>query len=303
MEPTRARPRASPTAPTASHYFYGWQTDTGLGRQLPPVQPPAERRHAAAPGHVHVLRLDRIADGERAPGRSPRSLTSRPRGPRIGSDTGRRRGETTCGRLAGGMHGRRSRWAQFWPRRCCCRASGHRTRRPTRRAASRARTRCRASATASTRRWATAATRACTPTSTSTTTRSRTCSCRARTPTCRCSSTQCLSDLSFDFEQTNGHTADGTGPNMAVGSVQVNGLPATLHVQAADLPGRPERPGRSRPARARRLEREPGERDEPEPARLLAAGQQHHAERDAVPGEQARRSRRPRRSRTGRPSR
>ena len=32
-------------------------------------------------------------------------------------------------------------------------------------------------------------------------------------------STQCLSDLSFDFEQTNGHTADGTGPNMTVNSV------------------------------------------------------------------------------------
>jgi len=35
-------------------------------------------------------------------------------------------------------------------------------------------------------------------------------------------STQCLSDLSFDFEQTNGHTADGSGPNMAVNSVEVD---------------------------------------------------------------------------------
>jgi len=31
-------------------------------------------------------------------------------------------------------------------------------------------------------------------------------------------STQCLNDLSFDFEQTNGHTADGSGPNMLVNS-------------------------------------------------------------------------------------
>ena len=38
-------------------------------------------------------------------------------------------------------------------------------------------------------------------------------------------STQCLSELSFDFEQTNGHTADGTGPNMIVNSVEVNGSP------------------------------------------------------------------------------
>ena len=36
-------------------------------------------------------------------------------------------------------------------------------------------------------------------------------------------STQCLSDLSFDFEQTNGHTADGSGPNMTVNSVEING--------------------------------------------------------------------------------
>ena len=41
-------------------------------------------------------------------------------------------------------------------------------------------------------------------------------------------STQCLSELSFDFEQTNGHTADGTGPNMIVNSVEINGTPASF---------------------------------------------------------------------------
>src|SRR6188508_3770299 len=38
-------------------------------------------------------------------------------------------------------------------------------------------------------------------------------------------STECLSELSFDFEQTNGHTADGSGPNMIVSSVEI----ATLY--------------------------------------------------------------------------
>jgi Peptidase family M1 domain/Chitobiase/beta-hexosaminidase C-terminal domain len=52
-------------------------------------------------------------------------------------------------------------------------------------------------------------------------------------------STQCLSDLSFDFEQTNGHTADGTGPNMSVGSVQINGTPATFAFVQPTYPGDP----------------------------------------------------------------
>ena len=61
-----------------------------------------------------------------------------------------------------------------------------------------------------------------------------------------------------------------------------------VHVRPADLPGRPERPGRPRPARARGLEREPGQRDQPEPTGLLAAGRQQLPERHPVPGEQAR---------------
>jgi hypothetical protein len=50
-------------------------------------------------------------------------------------------------------------------------------------------------------------------------------------------STQCLSDLSFDFEQPNGHTADGSGPNMTVNSVEIDGQPASFHFRAADVPG------------------------------------------------------------------
>jgi hypothetical protein len=52
-------------------------------------------------------------------------------------------------------------------------------------------------------------------------------------------STQCLSDLSFDFEQTNGHTADGSGPNMTVNSVEVNGQPASFHFVQPTYPGDP----------------------------------------------------------------
>jgi hypothetical protein len=51
--------------------------------------------------------------------------------------------------------------------------------------------------------------------------------------------TQCLSDLSFDFEQTNGHTADGSGPNMTVNSVEINGQPATFRFVQPTYPGDP----------------------------------------------------------------
>jgi hypothetical protein len=52
-------------------------------------------------------------------------------------------------------------------------------------------------------------------------------------------STQCLSALSFDFEQTNGHTADGTGPNMLVNSVEINGQPAAFAFVQPTYPGDP----------------------------------------------------------------
>ena len=61
---------------------------------------------------------------------------------------------------------------------------------------------------------------------------------------------------------------------MTVQSITIDGVPATFVHQAADLPRRPERPGRSRPARARRVEHQPGLGDQPEPAGLRAGRQQ-----------------------------
>ncbi len=52
-------------------------------------------------------------------------------------------------------------------------------------------------------------------------------------------STQCLNDLSFDFEQTNNQTAGGSGPNMTVNSVEVNGAPATFTFVQPTYPGDP----------------------------------------------------------------
>ena len=102
-------------------------------------------------------------------------------------------------------------------------------------------------------------------------------------------STQCLSDLSFDFEQTNGHTADGTGPNMTVDSVSIDGTPASFRFVQPTYPGDPNGQDDPDPAAHAVSNSNPVSADEPEPARLLAAGQQRHAERDAMPGEQARR--------------
>src|SRR6478736_1402137 len=52
-------------------------------------------------------------------------------------------------------------------------------------------------------------------------------------------STQCLSDFSLDFEQTNINTANGSGPNLTVSSVQVNGQPATFTFKQPTYPGDP----------------------------------------------------------------
>ena len=78
------------------------------------------------------------------------------------------------------------------------------------------------------------------------------------------------------------------GPNMTVSSVTVNGAPATFAFVQPTYPGDPNGQDDPDPLAHAVSNVEPGERDEPEPARLLAAGQQQHAERDAVPGEQAR---------------
>ena len=51
--------------------------------------------------------------------------------------------------------------------------------------------------------------------------------------------TQCLTDFSLDFERTNNSTAGGTGPNMTVDSVTVNGQPATFTFVQPTYPGDP----------------------------------------------------------------
>ena len=69
-------------------------------------------------------------------------------------------------------------------------------------------------------------------------------------------------------ERRHEHDDARPGPDRPVGHDQ---RPAgDVHVQAADLPRRPERPGRSRPAGARGVELQPGQRDQPEPAGLRA---------------------------------
>src|SRR5262249_24636998 len=60
--------------------------------------------------------------------------------------------------------------------------------------------------------------------------------------------TQCLSDLSFDFELTNNSTAGGTGPNFSVGSVTVNGTPAAFVFKQPTYPGDPNGPDDPDPA-------------------------------------------------------
>ena len=62
-------------------------------------------------------------------------------------------------------------------------------------------------------------------------------------------STQCLTDFSLDFERSN--TNATAGPNMTVERGQDQRPAGRLQLRPADLPGRPERAGRPRPARAR----------------------------------------------------
>ena len=67
-----------------------------------------------------------------------------------------------------------------------------------------------------------------------------------------------------------------------------NGQPASFEFVQPTYPGDPNGQNDPDPARARGLEREPRQRDEPEPAGVLAAGQRQRPERHAVPGQQAR---------------
>ncbi|HSC51495.1 MAG TPA: M1 family aminopeptidase [Gaiellaceae bacterium] len=51
--------------------------------------------------------------------------------------------------------------------------------------------------------------------------------------------TQCLTDFSLDFERTNTLTAAGSGPNMTIDSVEVNGQPASFTFVQPTYPGDP----------------------------------------------------------------
>jgi Peptidase family M1 domain len=60
--------------------------------------------------------------------------------------------------------------------------------------------------------------------------------------------TQCLTDFSLDFERTNTATAGGSGPNMTVDSVEVNGQPAAFAFVQPTYPGDPNGPDDPDPA-------------------------------------------------------
>ena len=99
----------------------------------------------------------------------------------------------------------------------------------------------------------------------------RTCSCRGRTFVLTDRATQCLTDFSLDFERTSPNADDGPNMTRQLGARE---RPAgELHVRAADVSRRPERPERPRPAGARGLAAQPGRRARRQPAAagLLAA--------------------------------
>ena len=60
--------------------------------------------------------------------------------------------------------------------------------------------------------------------------------------------TQCLSELSLDFERTS--VLGRPGPDLTVRAVRVDGRPRVVPLRPAHLPRRPERSGRPGPARA-----------------------------------------------------
>ena len=112
--------------------------------------------------------------------------------------------------------------------------------------------------------------------------------------------TQCLTDFSLDFERSSAGPHRRPEHDRGLGHRE---RPAgDVRVRPADLPRRPERAGRPRSAGPCGLERQPGQRDQPEPAGLLTPGQRQLPERHPVPGEQAGDHARRRRSRAGRRS-
>jgi hypothetical protein len=59
--------------------------------------------------------------------------------------------------------------------------------------------------------------------------------------------TQCLTDFSFDFERAS-LSGSAAGPNMAVGAVSINGVPATFAFKQPTYPGNPNGPDDPDPA-------------------------------------------------------
>ena len=106
--------------------------------------------------------------------------------------------------------------------------------------------------------------------------------------------TQCLTDFSLDFERTSPNTKDG--PNLTVGSVLVNGQPASFTFVQPTYPGDPNGQNDPDPRAHEAGELNPvgGPDEQSVPARLHAGAADDEPEqavrpgRHAVPGEQAR---------------
>ena len=103
--------------------------------------------------------------------------------------------------------------------------------------------------------------------------------------------TQCLTDFSLDFERTSVLGADG--PDLTVGSVTVNGRPASWHFVQPTYPGDPgARTTRTRWRTRRRRSRRSAVRDAnpfpPACSPQVTGNDVNAAERRALPGQQAR---------------
>ena len=96
--------------------------------------------------------------------------------------------------------------------------------------------------------------------------------------------TQCLTDFSLDFERTHGRTAPD-GPDLTVGSVTVNGQPATFTFVQPTYPGDPNGPGRPRPAGAPGVAGQPGRRPDANPIPPACSPAGHRRRRNAQNGE------------------
>ena len=157
----------------------------------------------------------------------------------------------------------------------CCRRRPHAAARPAR---------------ACTRRPATPATRASTPTSTWSTTRRRTSSSPGTHVDLQQRATQCLTDVQPRLrahERLHQHHGPGPEPDGPVDHDQ-RPVPATFTFKQPTYPGNPNGLDDPEPARARRVELQPGQRDQPEPAGLRADRHLRRPAGRAVPGEQAR---------------